>query len=257
MITFYYKYGNIIIGDSVKKNNEDKMKDILEELEEEMNDKLSDDKNEEIDVSEQEIIEDNIGETEEELEEIIENTEENVDPFLEEENETDLEEYLEEEVDNDKEFVIKNTITDSDIKKIGDYLIEKLLKYKYIIGLDFAIFLLLFFLIPTIIFEVKPYIWMTLFIVFTILPTMAFYVKNKFKDRQIMFGLIFFYLCILSILDHCTINDLYGITSNGKLDYTPAFIDATFVTFIIVFFQYIGILITNLTKKIRKKKTKK
>lgn len=245
----------------MKKNNEDKMKEILEEFEEEMDVILEDEE----DVTEE--VDDTIDDDEQDLEESIDEEEtkdkfeeettikieEETNVLLEDKEKTEFEEDTDEE---EKDFEIKLATTDSDIKKIGDYIIEKLLKYKYIIGLDFAIFLLLFFLIPQIIFEVKPYIWMTLFLIFTILPTMAFYVKNKFKDRQIMFGLIFFYLCILCILDRCTINDLYGITSHGTLDIVPAYMDAVLVTFIIVFFQYIGILVINIMRKLRKKKTR-
>lgn len=231
----------------MKKNNEDKMKEILEEFEEEMDVILEDE--EEVAEEVEDVVDD-----EQDLEESIdEETTIEIEEKTTDEEKTEFEEDFDEE---EKDFEIKLATTDSDIKKIGDYIIEKLLKYKYIIGLDFAIFLLLFFLIPQIIFEVKPYIWMTLFLIFTILPTMAFYVKNKFKDRQIMFGLIFFYLCILCILDRCTINDLYGITSHGTLDIVPAYMDAVLVTFIIVFFQYIGILVINIMRKLRKKKTR-
>ena len=272
MITFFKKYDNIIIGDSVKKDNEMKMREILDDLEDEIDVKLQDVKDEIVEDDEDIIeevdsefgvddetadsdLEDEESEEDEDLEEEIDDE----DDFLEEE-ETELEEILDEEDEDDdkeKKSVAKAVATDSDIKKIGDYLIEKLLSYKYVILLDFSIFLLLFFLIPTIILEVTPYIWMTLFLVFTILPTMAFYMKKKFKDRQIMLGLVFFYICILLVLDHCTIKDLYGITSHGNLDYSPAFMDAAFVTFIIVFFQYLGTTIVNVMKKTRKSKTKK
>lgn len=253
MITFKEKYDNIIIGDSVKKDNELKMKEILDELEVEIDERLQD--NEEISEKElTEVIEENIIDEKEENneleEEIIED--EIIDEDITDESE---EEKIEEE--DEKEFVVKSSIAESDIKKIGDYIIESILKYKYVVLLDFAVFLLLFFLIPQIMFEVKPYIWMTLFLIFTLLPTMAFYVKNKFKDKQIMFGFIFYFVCMLCILEHCTLNDLYGITSHGTLDKTPAWLDALFVTFIIVFFQYLGILVINLMKKLRKKKTRK
>lgn len=227
----------------MKKDNELKMKEILDELEVEIDEKLQDNEK----GSEKELTEtidevDNL----EEIDDIEETETENT-----EAEKTDIEE------DDEKEFELKSSINDSDIKKIGDYIIEKILNYKFVLLLNFAIFLLLFFLIPQIILEVKPYIWMTLFLVFTILPTMAFYVKNKFKDKQILFGIIFFYVCMLCILDQCTINDLYGITSHGSLDKTPAWVDAIFVTFIIVFFQYLGILTINLLKKLNKKKTRK
>ena len=122
--------------------------------------------------------------------------------------------------------------------------------------MDFVIFLLLFFLIPTIILEVKPILWMSLFLIFTILPTVAFYLRRLFKKYQVMMGIPFFYLAIICILDSCTIKDLYGITSHGELDKSPAWVDALLVTFIIVFFQYIGLTVINLVRR-PKKRTRK
>ena len=98
---------------------------------------------------------------------------------------------------------------------------------------------------------------MTLFLIFTILPTVAFYLKNLFKKYQIMLGIPFFYLCILCILDSCTIKDLYGITSHGALDKSPAWIDAILVTFIIVFFQYVGLTVMDIAKKYLNNRKKK
>ena len=111
-------------------------------------------------------------------------------------------------------------------------------------------------LIPTIILEVKPILWMSLFLIFTILPTVAFYLRRLFKKYQVMMGIPFFYLAIICILDSCTIKDLYGITSHGELDKSPAWVDALLVTFIIVFFQYIGLTVINLVRR-PKKRTRK
>ena len=59
---------------------------------------------------------------------------------------------------------------DSQIRKnvmiLGSYLWEKIKDYRYVMGLDLAIFLLLFFFIPTVIFDVKPFVWMIGFVVF-------------------------------------------------------------------------------------------
>ena len=50
--------------------------------------------------------------------------------------------------------------------------------------------------------------------------------------------------------------DLYGITAHGELDKSPAWIDALLVTFIIVFFQYLGLTVINLVRR-PKKRTRK
>ncbi len=141
---------------------------------------------------------------------------------------------------------------DSQIRKkvmtLGTYLLDKLKEYKYVIGLDIIVYLLLFFLIPKVVFDVKPIVWMTAFVIFTVLPTIGIYGMNKFRDKQIMFGFFFIYLLILLFINKFTIIELYGITSQGSLDHTPAWLDAVFITCIIVFFQYIAILIVNVVK---------
>ena len=259
----------------MKKDNEAKMKEILSELEDELED--INEENIKETIKKEEIDEDKVEETikDEEVEEETaedEKEEEETTEDEKEEEETAEDEEVEEETAEDEE-VEEETAEDEDddeeedkkdkkaqmespIKKIGDYLIEKLNKYKYLLILDFVVFLLLFFLIPTIILEVKPFLWMSLFLVFTILPTVAFYLRRLFKKYQVMMGIPFFYLAIICILDSCTIKDLYGITAHGELDKSPAWIDALLVTFIIVFFQYLGLTVINLVRK-PKKRTRK
>ena len=82
---------------------------------------------------------------------------------------------------------------------------------------------------------------------------MTVYGFRKIRDKQIMFGFFFIYLLIYLVLDRCTLIDLYGITSHGTLDHTAAWLDAVFVTCIIVFIQYIGILLVNLGRVLLKK----
>ncbi len=161
---------------------------------------------------------------------------------------------------NSKKEEVEVVTEDSQIRKnvmiLGSYVWEKIKDYRYVMGLDLVIFLLLFFLIPSVIFDVKPVVWMIGFVVFCILPTIGIYGMNKFREKQIIFGFFFIYLLIVLSLKRFTLIELYGITSQGNLDHTPAWLDAVFVTCIIVFFQYIGILIVNLVRKM-KKKTKK
>ncbi len=140
---------------------------------------------------------------------------------------------------------------------LGQYLMKKLKEYRYVILLDIIVFALLFFLIPTVILEVKPVVWFIAFIVFTILPTMCLYSLKKFRDKQIMFSFFLIYLLIFLGLKRWALLDLYGITSHGSLDYTDPWLDAVFVTCIIVFFQYIGILLVDGKNKLMKAKKKK
>lgn len=138
------------------------------------------------------------------------------------------------------------------VKHIGEIVFQQIKDVKFILILDFIVFLLLFHFIPLIIFEVRPYVWMTLFVVFTVLPTVFMYLKETFKDYQILIGIPLYYVCILSILRFCTMNELYGISSLGSLDRTPAWVDAIFVVFIIVFFQYLGVLLGKLIRTLKK-----
>ncbi len=153
-----------------------------------------------------------------------------------------------------KEVEIKESPIRKNAALIGNYLLGKIKDYRYVMALDFVIFLLLFFLIPVVILKVKPVIWMVAFALFTILPTIAVYWLEKFRDKQIMFGFFFIYLLIFIVLKRCTLIDLYGITSHGELDHTAPWLDAVFVTCIIVFFQYLGILLVDFLKGNKKKK---
>jgi hypothetical protein len=104
--------------------------------------------------------------------------------------------------------------------------------------------------------SVPSYVWWGLFGIFTIVPTIIFYKKEKFKKIQILIAIPFMYLLILTVLGRSIISELYGISSRGALDPTPAWVDAIFVTFIIIFCQYLGIMIVDFINK-KKKKTKK
>lgn len=150
------------------------------------------------------------------------------------------------------ELEVENSVIREKIMVLGEYILTKIKEYRYVIALDFVIFLLLFFLIPTVILEVKPVVWMTAFIVFTMLPTIGVYGFQKFRDKQIVFGFIFIYFLIFLVLDKCILLDLYGITDHGTLDYVPAWFDAVLVTIIIVFLQYIAILLVDGVKKIQR-----
>ncbi len=155
------------------------------------------------------------------------------------------------------EVVTKDSQIREKVMILGSYLLDKLKDYKYVIVLDIIVYLLLFFLVPKVVFDVKPVIWMAAFVIFTILPTIGIYGMNKFREKQIMFGFFFIYILILLFINRFTIIELYGITSQGSLDHTPAWLDAVFITCIIVFFQYIGILIVNVVRKLKSNKKEK
>lgn len=176
---------------------------------------------------------------------------------LSEKKEKQKEVKKEESKKENVEVITKDSQIREKFMIIGSYLKEKLRDYRFVILLDIIVYLLLFFLMPKVIFDVKPFIWMIGFVLFVILPTVGIYGMNKFRDKQIMFSFFFMYLLIILFIKKFTIIELYGITSQGKLDHTPAWLDAVFVTCIIVFFQYIGILIVNVCKHFGNKKTKK
>ena len=139
----------------------------------------------------------------------------------------------------------------NEIKRFGEIVFKKVFEYRYLIALELVVFVLLFFLIPQIIFSVPPYVWWTLFVIFTVVPTYAFYSRDKFIDYQILLAIPILYLLIMSVLQYSILNDLYGIT-NRELDRTPPWLDAMFVTFIIVFFQYLGMLIVKFKNRLQK-----
>lgn len=145
----------------------------------------------------------------------------------------------------------------NEFKRIGEAIFNRLREYKFLILLEVIVFVLLFLLIPRFIFEVHPYIWWTLFVIFTIVPTVIFYKKETFKRLQIIVALPVMYLLILTVLRSAILMELYGISSRGNLDPTPVWIDVLFVAIIIVFFQYIGIIAVDLINKRKEKKKKK
>ena len=157
----------------------------------------------------------------------------------------------------DVKVITEDSVIREKAKLLGSYLLKKLKEYKFVFLLDLIIFLLLFYLIPIVVLEVKTIIWMIAFVVFTMLPTIGFYGMDRFKDKQVVIGFFFIYLLIFLSLDRFALMELYGITSRGTLDYTPAWLDAVFTTCIIVFFQYISILIVKLVKKMRKQSENK
>ena len=154
---------------------------------------------------------------------------------------------------NKKEKALEES---NEFKKIGEYIFARIKEYRFIMGLELLIFILLFFFIPQIMFSVKPYIWWSLFVLFTVVPTFFFYKILEFNKRQILVAIPIMFVLIVTVLSRAVINELYGISSRGSLDPTPAWLDAVFVTFIIIFFQYIGILLVDIMKK-KKKKPKK
>ena len=122
--------------------------------------------------------------------------------------------------------------------------------------INVIIFLVLLFLIPLMINHVNPIIWRTLFVLTIIVVTDLFYLFNKMKYEHILYSLLILFIFNLIFLDYCTIRDLYGITSHGSLDKSPAIIDALLVDMVIVFIEYLTLFVTRFIKNIINKKKK-
>lgn len=137
---------------------------------------------------------------------------------------------------------------------------EKVLKifkeYIWIFAMNIALFIILFFLIPLLMDKVNPNIWRILFVISIILITDICYLTKKIKYEQVLFSLPILFILNLIFIGRCIRLDLYGITSHGSLDKSPAILDALLVDMIIVFGEYLTLLITRFIKKIFKGKNK-
>ena len=125
-----------------------------------------------------------------------------------------------------------------------------------ILIMNLIIFIILFFLIPLLFNIVNPYIWRALFLLVIIVTTSLLYIFNKIKYEHVLYSLPILFILNLIIIKYCTIRDLYGITSHGNLDKSPAIIDALLVDIIIVFIEYVTLFITRLILNIINKKKK-
>ena len=122
--------------------------------------------------------------------------------------------------------------------------------------MNVIIFIVLFLLIPLMINHVNPIIWRTIFVLTIIAVTDLFYLFNKMKYEHILYSLLILFIFNFIFLDYCAIRDLYGITSHGSLDKSPAILDALLVDMVIVFIEYATLFITRFIKKIVNKKKK-
>ena len=122
--------------------------------------------------------------------------------------------------------------------------------------INVIIFIVLFLLIPLMINHVNSIICRTLFVLTIIVVTDLFYLFNKMKYEHILYSLLILFIFNLIFLDYCTIRDLYGITSHGSLDKSPAILDALLVDMVIVFIEYVTLFITRFIKKIINKNKK-
>lgn len=124
-----------------------------------------------------------------------------------------------------------------------------------ILLMNIIIFIMIFFILPLLIVRVNPIIWRIAFLFIIAIITNIFYLTKKIKYEQVLISLPILFILNLFILNYCTLNDLYGITDHGSLDKCPAIIDALMVDMIIVFVEYITLLITRfINKKIMKGK---
>ena len=137
-----------------------------------------------------------------------------------------------------------------------DSIIKFLKEHVGIFLMNVIIFIVLFLLIPLMINHVNPIIWRTLFVLTIIAVTDLFYLFNKMKYEHILYSLLILFIFNLIFLDYCTIRDLYGITSHGSLDKSPAILDALLVDMVIVFIEYVTLFVTRFIKKIINKNKK-
>ena len=132
-------------------------------------------------------------------------------------------------------------------------------KYKMIVLMNIIIFALLFFGLGLLVVpHFKAIIWRILFVLFIIVTTDIFYLFKKIKYEQVLLSLPILYILNLIFLRYCALRDLFGITNYEIKDKCPAFIDALLIDIIIVFIEYLTLLITRfIVGLINKKKDKK
>ena len=136
-----------------------------------------------------------------------------------------------------------------------DKLKKVFLNNAMIVLMNVIIFVMIFFILPLLIVRVNPIIWRIAFLFIIAIITNVFYLTKKIKYEQVLISLPILFILNLLILNYCTLNDLYGITSHGSLDKCPAIIDALMVDMIIVFVEYVTLFITRfINKKILKGK---
>lgn len=131
---------------------------------------------------------------------------------------------------------------------------ETFKKYAMIFLMNIILFIILFFFIPLLMNKVNAYIWRVLFVLITIAITDIFYLTKKIKYEQVLLSLPIIFILNVIFLSRCINMDLYGITSHGSLDKTPAIVDALLVDIIIVFIEYLALFVTRFIKKILTKK---
>ena len=130
-------------------------------------------------------------------------------------------------------------------------------KYKMIVLMNVIVFIVLFFGLGLFIVpHFKAIVWRILFVLLTILVTDIFYILKKIKYEQVLLSLPIIFILNLIFLKFCTLRDLYGITSYEINDKCPAIIDALLIDMIIVFIEYVTLLITRFIINIARKDIK-
>ena len=136
-------------------------------------------------------------------------------------------------------------------------ILKTLKDYIGILLMNIIMFIILFFLIPLLMDKVNPNIWRLLFVLTIIAITDLFYLTKWIKYEHVLASLPILFILNLIFLGRCERLDLYGITSHGGLDKSPAIIDALLVDMIIVFGQYITLFVTRACNNIIKKQDSK
>ena len=126
-------------------------------------------------------------------------------------------------------------------------------EYKMIVLMNIIVFIVVYFGIGTLTTLIKPIFWRILFPISIIIITDVFYILRKIKYEQVLCGYLVLYPLNLIFLKYFERKDLFGITNYDFLDKCPSFIDALFVVMIIVFIEYLTLLLTRfIINRIRK-----
>ena len=126
-------------------------------------------------------------------------------------------------------------------------------EYKMIVLMNIIVFVAIFFGVGALTTSINPIFWRILFVLCPIIITDIFYIFKKIKYEQVLCGYLVLYPLSLIFIKRFTSKDLFGITSYELLDKCPAYLDALFVVMIIVFIEYLTLLLTRfIINRIRK-----
>ncbi len=125
-------------------------------------------------------------------------------------------------------------------KIINNKLIDE---YAPLVIMDLILYILLVFMVPLVYTSTDTIKWLILIIMITVLLEIIVTSFVKIKLNQIKFSVPVFIILFLLAIRTMRRKELYGVTSFGGLDPTPAWLDIIILAFIIVAIQYITLLV--------------